>query len=276
MYESRLPGRCGLWPRRSLWRSAAGTGMFSRVLKLAMPAATVAVLLAAQACGADPDALRHIVQEECVPHWVGQHDAAPCVEVQLSDSSNPTSGFALLADRKGGAHFLLIPTRRITGIESSELLAPDAPNYFAAAWEARGHLEPSAGHVVPRNAVGLAVNPVRARSQTQLHIHIECLRPDLFDALNRDSARISDVWTQERVGAAEFEALKVSGEVLGDRNPFKMLNQRASEQHRAMGDYTLIVAGTQSSGGPGFILLASTVAAGELLLDSSCAVLKAS
>jgi len=69
------------------------------------------------------------VQEQCLVHWLQQHDPAPCERV--------TAGYALLADRKGGAHFLLIPTRAIAGIESSELETPEVPNYFSAAWQAR-------------------------------------------------------------------------------------------------------------------------------------------
>ena len=233
-----------------------------------------AALLAAQACGADADALRRIVQEQCVVHWVAQHDPAPCAEVHLEDPLRPDSGYAVLADRKGGAHFLLIPTRGITGIESPELLSPDALNYLDAAWAERERLASVVGQEVPRSAIGLAVNPVRARSQSQLHVHIECLRPDVFSALERDSAKLADAWTPERIGTADFEALKVPGEALGDRNPFKMLSERATQEHRNMGEYTLIVAGAQSRSGPGFILLASTAAAGELLLDSTCAVLK--
>ena len=40
----------------------------------------------------------------------------------------------------------------------------------------------------------------------------------------------------------------------------------------AMGDYTLVVAGMQFENGPSFIVLATTGRAGELLLDSSCAI----
>jgi len=37
-------------------------------------------------------------------------------------------------------------------------------------------------------------------------------------------------------------------------------------------DYSLIVAGMQFKEGPGFVVLAGTGLAGELLLDSKCAV----
>ncbi len=42
-----------------------------------------------------------------------------------------------------------------------------------------------------------------------------------------------------------------------------------------VGEYTLVVAGTQSASGPGFIVLTSPAVAGELLLDSTCAAASA-
>ena len=53
---------------------------------------------------------------------------------------------AVLADRKGGAHFLLIPTGTVAGMESPELLEPGTPNYFAAVWAARDLVAGAAGH----------------------------------------------------------------------------------------------------------------------------------
>ena len=138
-----------------------------------------AILFAAAASCANRDALREIVQDQCLPHWREQHTAAPCVEVHLDDAAHAESGYAVLADRKGGAHFLLIPTRTISGIESPMLEEPSAPSYFQAAWRARPQLDGVIGRPVPPRLVGLAVNPLHARGQDQLHIHIECLRPDV-------------------------------------------------------------------------------------------------
>ena len=76
----------------------------------------------------------------------------------------------MLADRKGGAHFLLIPTQTMAGIESNELLDPDSPNYFAEAWHARDLITRFVGHPVPRTAIGLAVNTAHSRGQDQFHI----------------------------------------------------------------------------------------------------------
>ncbi len=169
--------------------------------------ALTAALLAAPACGANPDALRQIVEEQCLVHWTERHDPAPCVRIELADPAQQDSGYALLADRKGGAHFLLIPTRRISGIESADLVLPGAPNYLSSAWRARDRLEDVVGHAIPRSAVGLAVNPVHARSQNQLHIHIECLRPEVLRALAGAAGDRANGWRTVRIGAYNLEAL---------------------------------------------------------------------
>jgi CDP-diacylglycerol pyrophosphatase len=239
------------------------------------------VLLAAQlaqtARCANRDALRQIVQEQCVVHWMQRHDATPCERVYLSDAQRADSGYAVLADRKGGAHFLLIPTRTITGIESPQLVEPGAPNYFSPAWQARDRLSAALGREVPRNAVGLAVNSEHARSEDQLHIHIECLRPDVFEVLEREAGRIASTWTPVRVAGASYVALKIMGEELGGAdNPFRLLIDGVPQARGLMGDYTIVVAGMQSEEGPGFIVLAGTSVAGELLLDSTCAAVPGS
>jgi len=116
------------------------------------------------------------------------------------------------------------------------------------------------------------VNPPHARTQDQFHIHIECLRPDVFRSLNAAAERITDTWSTLTVGGAHYEALRIMGEDLDGANPFELLAKHAHAACHAPGDYTLVVAGMRFRSGPGFILLASTGPAGELLLDSTCAV----
>jgi CDP-diacylglycerol pyrophosphatase len=222
------------------------------------------ILFSIAALCANRDALREIVQDECVVHWQQQHTAAPCERVAES--------YAVLADRKGGAHFLLIPTRTVTGIESPEVLEPDAPNYFDAAWRARDRIAAVVGHDVPRSAVGLALNPKHARSQDQLHIHIECLRADVARSLHTASAGITAAWSPIDVAGWQFDALRIMGEDLGVSNPLRLLAARSPVAGSRLEDYSLIVAGMQFKEGPGFVVLTGTALPGELLLDSSCAV----
>jgi CDP-diacylglycerol pyrophosphatase len=217
------------------------------------------------ACAAgDRDALRKIVQEQCLVHWSQQQSPLPCESVG--------AGFAVLADRKGGAHFLLIPTRTITGVESPEVLEPGAPNYFDAAWAARDRLSAAAGRSVPRSAVGLALNPKHARSQDQLHIHIECLRAAVADSLRESSGQLTGAWSPVSIAGWRFDALRVMGEDLGASNPFRLLADLSARTRTQLQDYSLVVAGMQFKDGPGFAVVAGTGLAGELLLDSSCAV----
>lgn len=180
-------------------------------------------------------------------------------------------GFAVLADRKGGAHFLLIPTRAVAGMESPELFEPSTPNYFAAAWAARDLLARVAGRAIPRSVVGLALNPRHARSQDQFHIHIECLRRDVAQALHRAAPAISDSWVPIHIGVWSYQALRVMGEDLTGSDPIALLADRLPAAQSAMGEYTLVVAGMDFKQGPGFMVLASHGPAGELLLDSTCA-----
>jgi CDP-diacylglycerol pyrophosphatase len=230
----------------------------------------VALFSSAARC-ADRQALQEIIQEQCVVDWRSRHDPTPCVQVVVPDSGGEDAGYAVLADRKGGAHFLLIPTRTIPGIESPLLYAAGAPNYFSFAWEARSRLTGVVGHSVPRSAVGLAVNPPKARSQDQLHIHVECLRPEVIRAIDDVAGRLGASWTTVQIGDAHFEARRLMGETLGDRNPFQMLARDIPDARLSPADYTLLLAGKQFSDGPGFVLLVGTERAAELLLDSSCA-----
>ncbi len=231
--------------------------------------------LAADAIAGGParGGLRLIVQQQCLPHWLRSHDPAPCVSVQTVGQDPLSDGFAVLHDRKGGAHFLLIPTRTITGIESVEARAPGALNYFDAAWRARKVLAADIGHQPPRSAVGLAVNSIHSRSQDQLHIHISCLRPFVYRALQAQASRIGDTWSVISIALWHYQAMRIKGPELGTTNPFALLANLLPGAKDSMAEYTLLVAGAQFAEGSGFVVLAGRgVPAGELLLDSSCAV----
>ncbi len=218
------------------------------------------------------DALRQIVQNQCVVNWTQHHDPAPCERVVLFDAKADNSGYAVLADRKGGAHYLLIPTQTMAGVDSGEFLDPDTPNYFAEAWRARDLITKFVGHEVPRTAVALAVNNAHSRSQDQFHIHIECLRQDVFDSLRAGAEQVTDSWSPLNVAGATYQALKIKDENLNGSSPFELLAAMSSDARHHMGNYTLVVAGMQYKSGPGFIVLTGTGPTGELLLDSSCAV----
>ena len=222
---------------------------------------------------ADRDELRTIVQQQCLPHWLETKSAAPCVSLHLDGNGSGASGFAVLADRKGGAHYLLIPTRTISGIESPEARSASGPNYFDAAWEARGVLNAAARRELRRTEIGLAVNSVHARSQDQLHVHIECLGKPLYEALGASADRLGSQWSGIQVLGWQYQAVRVIGTELGEHNPFLLLADSLSGARQSMGDYSLLVAAVDFSDGPGFVVLAGHAVPGaERLLDASCAV----
>jgi CDP-diacylglycerol pyrophosphatase len=235
--------------------------------------ATASALTATRATAENRDALRQIVQDQCVVHWLQEENPAPCEGVYLADVVHKSDGYAVLADIKGGAHFLLIPTKSIAGIESPDVLSPQAPNYFAAAWQARDRVAGMLGHAVRRDDVGLAVNSQQHRSQDQLHIHIECLGRQAHRVLQAAADRLTNRWTAINLERWQYQGMRVMGEDLDQANPFALLAQRMPGARQDMGAYTLMVAGMQFKEGPGFIVLTGKNVPGtELLLDSTCAI----
>ena len=216
--------------------------------------------------------IRQIVQDQCVLDWQEHQKPAPCERVFLADLKNGSSGYAVLAAPGGGAHYLLVPTRTMAGIESSELLDPDAPNYFAEAWHVRGLLGSYVGHDVPRSMIGLATGIAVSRAQDQFHVNIECLQQDVYKALHASADNFADAWSPIAVVGSTFQARRISGEGLDASNLFELLATLNADARHHMGNYTLVVAGMQFKSGPGFVLMTGTGPSGEILLDSTCAV----
>ncbi len=130
-------------------------------------------VVAAWALSLDRKALWPVVQA-CVATYKLSGLPFPCLEVDLSRGE--AGGFVVLRPPVGPPDTILAPTRRLTGVEDPFLQSPDAPNYFADAWNARGLIGEGRDEPPP-DRVGLVVNPLSLRSQDQLHIHIGCLVP---------------------------------------------------------------------------------------------------
>ena len=141
---------------------------------------------------ADPNALWRIVHGECVPHMEAGLGPKPCERVDLDGGVE--QGVAILKDLIGVAQMLAIPTRRITGIEDPQMLAPDAPPVFADAWSAKTLVEERLHRTLPREAVGLAINSQWARSQQQLHVHVDCIAVPVIKALAEYASAFDSQW----------------------------------------------------------------------------------
>ncbi len=227
---------------------------------------------------ADPSALWKIVNGQCVPHEQADRDPSPCAEVDIV--SGVDKGFALLKDIVGVAQFLLIPTERIGGIEDPAILAPGATNYWSAAWKARYFVEERVHTELPRDAISLAINSAFGRTQNQLHIHIDCVRPDVHDVLVGSLDKVGLKWAAFPVPLAghSYRAIRISQPTLEGVDPFRVLAD--AEPGIDMGKHTLVAVGaTFADTGAGFVLLDDTVdlvagnrGSGEELQDHSCAI----
>ena len=232
---------------------------------------------------ANPNALWDIVHGQCVPDMQQHGNPKPCAEVDLARGVD--GGYAILKDIKGASQFLLIPTRRIGGIESRALLAPGAVNYFAAAWTARSFTERALRSVVPRDMLSLAINSQFGRTQNQLHIHIDCIAADVREILRSERDHIGDRWSAltKPLAGRRYRALRITGDSLAGHNPFKLLASGIAGARAAMGRYTLVVAGMQfDADQPGFVILAHRAdlargdfGSGEELQDRACALARA-
>lgn len=245
----------------------------------ALLAALALVLLWSVGARADPSALWHIVHDRCVPNEAQHRDPAPCALVDLS--RGVARGYVVLKDRRGATQFLVLPTARITGIESPALLAANAPDYLQDAWDARHFVRARAPAKLARDDLSLAVNSVYGRTQNQLHIHVDCLRRDVRDALARHHNTIGEKWRRFPVPLAghTYMARRLVATDLAGVNPFRMLAAAGAAVRAQMGDYTLVIAGFSFDGQPGFVLLADRAdlpngdfGSGEELQDHDCAV----
>lgn len=248
-------------------------------MKLVLRALTIlsaiaALLLATGAARADPLALWHIVHDGCVPQARdNKSPPRPCDAVDLP------GGVAFLKDRVGVAQMLAIATRPVSGIEDPFLLATDAPNYFALAWQdGRPLVESHLGSPLPRQDVVLAINAKARRSQDQFHIHVDCIDPEVAAELAASMAALSDDWhpLAPPLKGRIYQARRLIGEPM-TANPFRLLADGLPDAKAHPGQWSLAVVGAAFDGTPGFILLAdetSLLGGGhvEALQDHSCAI----
>jgi CDP-diacylglycerol pyrophosphatase len=177
-------------------------------------------------------------------------------------------GVAILKVPNDSAHYLTIPTAKVTGIEDVAVKKPGFPNYWSYAWE-------SAETYVKKPAewMGLAINSVAGRSQRQMHIHAACVGSDVKTALEQHRGEIKESWAQKpflTLRGHEYNAMRIGKGDLASKNPFQLLlNLPVAARH--MEKQTLAVIGYKD----GFYILdgythGSDRGHAEELLDRDC------
>jgi len=233
--------------------------------------------LAAPALEKDRHALWKIVHDVCIRHWVSSDDPWPCT--QIVDSGERENGVAILKDIRGKSQFLAIATSRISGVESPALEGPRAPHLFEAAWEARRFVFDKLGKVLPRDNIGLAINSALRRSQDQVHIHIDCLKPEARDIISKRAAETGSEWSEELfIVDAPYRARRIDALDLSRVNPFDLVAEYLASHGQELRRASIVVAGIGSENNrPGFVILfgladesLSAFGHGENLLDHDC------
>jgi CDP-diacylglycerol pyrophosphatase len=221
-----------------------------------------------------------IVHGICVPNWQQQHRPDPCASVDLR--SGIDQGTAALINPMAKSEALVVPTRPISGIESPDLLQDDAPDLFGAAWNARHLVFHRLGKTLPRDGIGLAINSQLSRSQDLAHIHVDCLRLDVRDELERRARDFAVGWLPDPIvfDGTPYRALRIDAADLTNVNPFRLVADGLKGARGSMTRATIVVVGvTFAEARDGFIVLVNfadgpkgNAAYGEELLDHSCAL----
>jgi CDP-diacylglycerol pyrophosphatase len=209
-----------------------------RVLQAATGlAVTAALLLGCQAVVYvhNPDALWQIVSRSCVPSNAAGKGTGKCAKVS-------PDGYALLKDIRGKGQYLLIPTARVTGMESAALAQPGSPDYFLDAWENRDFVGKALDARVPDALMSLAINSAKGRSQNQLHIHIDCISQAMRDVLSAYDGAAPGTWVDARLNDHFYRLTRVAAATAADVHPYERVRRQAEALGQAIGDHSIFMA----------------------------------
>lgn len=272
--------------------------MFSPLTKHSLSAVTALILLVVSIASitsiwqqTHANTLWRIVNGSCVPNMEQNHNPSPCIDVDFKQGEG--SGVAVLKDIKGKSQYLIMPTRKITGIESEEVWEPNAVNYFSHAWNDTYLVNQRLSHNLTRTDFAVAVNSISGRSQNQLHLHIDCIQRSVKSIFQQRDLRHQIGWYDlpTRLMGHHYRAMWLPGSELGTRNPFQLLADSLPNPAREMAAHTLVLVGARYSGEDGFILLDGQAPAyavalspflklgfgsGEELEDHNCQIAKQS
>ncbi|WP_439865393.1 CDP-diacylglycerol diphosphatase [Pseudomonas antarctica] len=185
----------------------------------------------------NPDALWHIVSQQCVPGQQQRQNPSPCLAVDLD------RGYTLFKDQKGPLHDLLIPVDKVSGIEDPALGRHLLPHYFAQAWRHRSVLSDGLKKPIPDAFVSVAINSRYGRSQNQLHVHIACLRPDVFNALSQQANALDTQWRvlPTQLKGHTYAARTLSATDADALDPLEILREYVDAHADLMSHYSLLM-----------------------------------
>ncbi|MDR3097384.1 MAG: CDP-diacylglycerol diphosphatase [Paraburkholderia sp.] len=219
----------------------------------------------------DANGLWKVVGEQCVPNARDTGNPGPCTSVDFQKR------YAVLKDINGRAQYLLIPTDRVAGIESPEILYGGSPEYWRGAWAAGRYVDAKLNTTLAPTQLGLEINSSQRRSQNQLHIHVDCMRNDIADALAPYRHDPPGTWRWATLDGKRYRVTRVT--TLADNgNPFRVVERSLGPQ-RSMAVQTILVTGAgPDTARDGWLVVNSGLdveggtGTAEGLLDHSCAL----
>ena len=181
----------------------------------------------------------------------------------------------------GVAQMLAIPTRRITGIEDPQMLAPDAPPVFADGWKAKTLVEArlGRGRCRARRSRWRSIRSARAARSSCTSTSIACA-PTSSKALADYAPALDDHGADDgRPRRPQiFGAADRSPTIFSSSEPLlRLLADGLEGRQGHMGAMSLGVVGAEFDGKPGFVLLADVFSLeggghAEDLQDHDCAI----
>lgn len=218
---------------------------------------------------ADRNILWDKVHNQCDVNYTNNGLYAPCA---LVDKNNGYVFYKVDFDKY---QYLLMPLKKITGVEDPQLLDADLPRYLWMAWWGRDLVSEKTGRTVKEKDLSVTINPVNSRSQDQLHLHISCLAQPVRAALDSISSWSSS-WAEfpQPLQGNTWQYRKVTLEELQQKNLFKEINDQVVAMGKEMQYTTIALLNIDNDD---FLLLAASGDSGkgiaaETLQDHECAV----
>lgn len=212
------------------------------------------------------DKLWQTINQQCIPQFKNGNLQSPCIKV------DQIHRYVIYKDIKGPLHDLLLPLDKISGIESPILQQKNTENYFMRAWQNRDLFIKSANKPINEQFLSLAINSKYGRTQEQLHIHLACLKPDVYQTIKENEHAITANWQplKERINSHQYIAIKVPASDINKISPFNYLEKYVAEQGDNIAYYGLAM--TPSTQKNEFILLASRLKLLDFNLGSAGAI----
>ncbi len=244
--------------RISIRLALAAAALFSAVAGLRL-------LRPEDAQASDPGDLWRVVHDLCAPMNRVTGLPLPCLKFDRPH------GFAVLRAPGDITRIIVVPTRKIAGVESPLLLRENAQNLWLEAWRHRGAVTAAADRPLAWDDIGMAVNSQEQRTQDQLHIHVDCIFPQLKRALEAHPPS-ENHWSELdlRPWADRYRVKRLGANGL-DRNIFRMIADEIPGARTHMGDHSVAVIGFGSGPGEGFVVMDNGDGGhAEELLDHRC------